>query len=122
MAAIEAATAMQGSAYAQAPAVPLAQPQMNTLIVPNGGKSANDNNNYRPAPLPGAVATPTPGTMVIRLNGNLGRVWSWHRHRPDPPHRKELGQRRLGHLHAVVSGLRCPGDQWAAVWRPGRNP
>jgi Gram-negative porin len=71
-----AATAMQGSAYAQtapAPAMPLMQPQMNTLIVPNGGKSANDNNNYQPAPLPGAVANPTPGSMVIRLNG---KIWT----------------------------------------------
>jgi len=69
-----ATMAVQGLAYAQtAPAPTLAQPQMNTLIVPNGGKSANDNNNYQAAPLPGAVATPTPGSMVVRLNG---KIWT----------------------------------------------
>jgi hypothetical protein len=80
VAVLGAATAMQGSAFAQpapAPAMPLMQPPMNTLIVPNGGKSANDNNNYQPAPLPGAVATPTPGTMVIRLNGKIWTEWGW---------------------------------------------
>src|SRR5271155_4217907 len=74
-----ATMAVQGLAFAQtAPApVPLAPPPMGTLIQPNGGKSANDNNNYQPAPLPGAVATPTPGTMVIRLNGKIWTEWGW---------------------------------------------
>jgi hypothetical protein len=75
VAALGATVAMQGSAYAQtaqAPVMPLSQPQMNTLITPNGGKSANDNNNYQPAPIPGAVATPTPGSMVVRFNGKIG--------------------------------------------------
>jgi len=75
VAALGATVVVQGSAYAQAPApvMPLSSPQMNTLITPNGGKSANDNNNYQPAPIPGAVATPTPGSMVVRFNG---KIWT----------------------------------------------
>jgi len=74
VAVLGATAAVQGSAYAQpAPAMPLAPPQMGILQTPSSGKSANDNNNYQPAPLPGAVATPTPGSMVIRLNG---KIWS----------------------------------------------
>src|SRR5277367_3170999 len=74
-----ATMAVQGLAFAQtAPApVTLAPPPMGTLIQPNGGKSANDNNNYQPAPLPGAVATPTPGSMVIRLNGKIWTEWGY---------------------------------------------
>jgi predicted porin len=74
---------IQGSAYAQTPAAPPAPPTpvapaapMMTLIpltAGGGGKSANDNNNYQPSPISGAVATPTPGTFVIRLNG---KIWS----------------------------------------------
>jgi len=73
-----ATMAVQGSAYAQtpapAPAAPLLQPpQMGQLITPNFGKSANDNNNYQAVEIPGAVINPTPGSMVIRLNG---KIWS----------------------------------------------
>jgi hypothetical protein len=69
-----AAAGMQGSAYAQtAPAPVLAAPPMGTLITPNFGKSANDNNNYQAVAIPGPVANPTPGSMVIRLNG---KIWS----------------------------------------------
>ena len=69
-----ATVAVQGSAYAQAPTpapMPVGPPPMGTLVVPNFGKSANDNNNYQAAAIPGAVANPTPGSMVIRLNGKL---------------------------------------------------
>jgi predicted porin len=71
-----ATMAVQGSAYAQAPAPAapvLAAPPMGTLITPNFGKSANDNNNYQAVAIPGAVVNPTPGSMVIRLNG---KIWS----------------------------------------------
>ena len=72
-----ATVAVQGSAFAQAPmSPPLAAPPMGTLITPNSGKSANDNNSYQAAPLPGAVATPTPGSMVIRLNGKIWSEWA----------------------------------------------
>src|SRR5580700_7132409 len=72
-----ATMAVQGSAYAQTPAptpAPVLQPpQMGQLITPNFGKSANDNNNYQAVQIPGAVVNPTPGSMVIRLNG---KIWS----------------------------------------------
>src|ERR1700677_4236562 len=74
---------IQGSAYAQTPGSPPpppapvapAAPLMTLIPLTAGGngKSANDNNNYQPAPIPGAVATPTPGTFVLRLNG---KIWS----------------------------------------------
>jgi hypothetical protein len=60
----------QNTACAQTPPAPqLAAPQMQTLIPAYSGKSANSNNNYQAAALPGSVANPTPGTMVVRLNG-----------------------------------------------------
>ena len=72
--------AIQGSAYAQTPPpppAPLAPAAPLGTLIPlsagGNGKSANDNNNYQPAPIPGAVATPTPGTFVIRLNG---KIWT----------------------------------------------
>jgi len=64
-----ATSAMPVLALAQA----LAPPQMGILQTPSSGKSANDNNSYQAAPLPGAVATPTPGSMVVRLNG---KIWT----------------------------------------------
>jgi len=71
-----ATMAVQGSTFAQTPPAPapvLAAPPMGTLITPNGGKSANDNNNYQAVQIPGAVVNPTPGSMVIRLNG---KIWT----------------------------------------------
>ncbi len=41
---------------------------------------ANNNNNYQAKALPGAVATPTPGTIVVHLNGRVATefqgVWT----------------------------------------------
>jgi hypothetical protein len=74
-----AGAAIGGSAYAQvatppAPSAPVVTtPQMQTLVTGNSGNSANSNNNYQAAMLPGAVANPTPGSMVVRFNG---AVWS----------------------------------------------
>ena len=66
---------MLGVAYAQAPATAVAvapvKPQKQTIQVEAGGSGANSNNNYQAATLPGGVANPTPGTMVVRLNGRL---------------------------------------------------
>ena len=67
---------MGGFASAQpasAPAPVVTTPQMQTLVTGNSGNSANSNNNYQAAMLPGCVANPTPGTMVVRFNG---AVWS----------------------------------------------
>ena len=67
--------ALTGLASAQAPApvVTVIPPAMQQPITANGGNSANSNNNYQAAMLPGNVANPTPGTFVVRLNGQL---WS----------------------------------------------
>ena len=67
---VGASAGMLGVAFAQAPAAP-AQKQI--IQVEAGASGANSNNNYQAATLPGGVANPTPGTMVVRLNG---RVWS----------------------------------------------
>jgi Gram-negative porin len=67
--------ALTGFASAQAPApvVTVIPPAMQQPITANGGNSANSNNNYQAQMLPGNVANPTPGTFVVRLNGQL---WS----------------------------------------------
>jgi hypothetical protein len=68
--------AFTGFASAQAPAMPVQTvipPAQSQLITANGGNSANSNNNYQAAMLPGNIANPTPGTFVVRLNGQL---WS----------------------------------------------
>ena len=65
-----------GFAYAQAPAAaPAAVPSPTEGQIatnPSGGPSyANTNNNYQAAMLPGPVANPTPGTIVIHINGKV---------------------------------------------------
>jgi len=64
---------MLGVAFAQAPAavVAAAPAQKQTIQVESNATGANSNNNYQAAQLPGGVANPTPGTMVVRLNGRL---------------------------------------------------
>jgi hypothetical protein len=115
-----ATVAVQGSAYAQTPApapMPLAAPQMGTLITPNFGKSANDNNNYQAAMIPGAVANPTPGSMVIRLNG---KIWSEVAVEGNPAMTNGLNKEApysMGtylRLYPGVSGLSTNGLRWGA--------
>jgi hypothetical protein len=68
--------AVQGSGYAQTPPPPPAPAGVlinQTLIPEHGVSGANNNNNYAAAPSAGNSANPTPGTMVIHMNG---RVWS----------------------------------------------
>jgi hypothetical protein len=68
--------AVQGSGYAQTPPPPPAPAGVlinQTLIPEHGVSGANNNNNYAPAMSAGNSANPTPGTMVIHMNG---RVWS----------------------------------------------
>ncbi len=64
------AAGFAGGAFAQAAAP---SPTEGTLITaPSGGPSyANNNNNYQAAALPGPVANPTPGTIVIHVNGKV---------------------------------------------------
>jgi hypothetical protein len=66
--------AMIGLAGAQTPATSaVGVPAMQQRVTANDGTAANSNNNYQAAALPGPVARPTPGTMVLRMNGS---VWS----------------------------------------------
>ena len=115
-----ATMAVQGSAYAQAPAPAapvLAAPPMGTLITPNFGKSANDNNNYQAVAIPGAVVNPTPGSMVIRLNGKI-----WSEFGVEGSTGDQVGGSKLApysmdtylRLYPGVSGMSTNGLRWGA--------
>jgi len=72
-AAIGATAGMLDIASAQTLAAPqtqtLAPNPVKTLVTPSNATAANNNNNYQAAAIPGPIATPTPGSFVIRLNG-----------------------------------------------------
>jgi Gram-negative porin len=59
-----------GTAMAQAPA---GAPTQGQVAYPAANPTAyvNNNNNYQAAALPGALANPTPGTMVVHINGKV---------------------------------------------------
>jgi hypothetical protein len=66
------AAGFAGTAFAQAPAAPPSPTEGTLVTAPSGGPSyANNNNNYQAAQLPGPVANPTPGTIVIHINGKV---------------------------------------------------
>jgi hypothetical protein len=120
-----ATMAVQGSAYAQAPAPTtaapvLAAPPMGTLITPNFGKSANDNNNYRAVAIPGAVINPTAGSMVIRLNGKIWSEFGVEGSTGDqagPNNGDKLAPYSMDtyfRLYPGVSGLATNGLRWGA--------
>lgn len=67
-AALGASMGMAGIASAQAPALPAGPLSGSFVTAPYGGPGANNNNNYQAAMLPGAIANPTPGSFVVRLN------------------------------------------------------
>ena len=66
---------LMGAAYAQAPAVAVGpspmQGQAAWTPAASPPSGANNNNNYQAPALPGAVANPTPGTIVIHVNGKV---------------------------------------------------
>ncbi|HEX3405589.1 MAG TPA: hypothetical protein VHT74_35225 [Acetobacteraceae bacterium] len=71
---------LAASAYAQAPAAQ-GYMQGQAPVAPRGGPSfVNNNNNYQAPALPGPVANPTPGSIVIHVNGKVQvdfqGVWS----------------------------------------------
>ncbi len=72
---------LAGAAFAQAPAVPGA-PTQGQVAYPAANPTAyvNNNNNYQAPALPGALANPTPGTIVVHVNGKVQvdfmGVWS----------------------------------------------
>jgi hypothetical protein len=64
------AAGFAGAAFAQA--APPSPTEGTIITAPAGGPSyANNNNNYQAAALPGPVANPTPGTIVIHVNGKV---------------------------------------------------
>jgi hypothetical protein len=68
-AAMGASMGLVGMASAQtAPALPPGPLSGSFVTAPYGGPGANNNNNYQAAMLPGALANPTPGSFVVRLN------------------------------------------------------
>jgi len=109
---------VQRTAYAQAAATPqLASPSMGTLITPNFGQSANDNNNHQAVALPGNVANPTPGTMVVRLNGRMWVEASIEGSTGDVVGGNKEAPYNLGtylRLYPGVSGMATNGLRWGA--------
>jgi hypothetical protein len=61
-----------GTALAQTPVVGVPS-QGQTAYPPAASPTAyvNNNNNYQAPALPGALANPTPGTMVVHINGKV---------------------------------------------------
>ena len=61
---------MGGAAFAQAPAGTPTQGQV-AYPLANPTAFVNNNNNYQAPALPGALANPTPGTIVVHINGKV---------------------------------------------------
>jgi hypothetical protein len=68
------------AALAQAPVGAPTQGQTAYSYAPSPPTGANNNNNYQAPALPGPVANPTPGTIVIHVNGRVQAdfmgIWS----------------------------------------------
>jgi len=68
-----------GAAFAQAPGGAPTQGQVAYPLV-NPTAYVNNNNNYQAPALPGALANPTPGTIVVHVNGKVQAefqgIWS----------------------------------------------
>jgi hypothetical protein len=62
-----------GTAMAQAPAGPGRAPMQGQFPYQLGNPpaAANNNNNYQAPAIPGPVANPTPGTIVLHINGRV---------------------------------------------------
>src|ERR1700758_2733360 len=64
------AAGFAGAAFGQS--APPSPTEGTIIAAPSGGPSyVNNNNNYQAAMLPGPVANPTPGTIVIHVNGKV---------------------------------------------------
>src|SRR5215467_11537853 len=61
---------LTGTAWAQAPAGAPSQGQV-AFPLANPTAYVNNNNNYQAPALPGALANPTPGTIVVHINGKV---------------------------------------------------
>ena len=64
---------LMGAAFAQAPAAPVGAPTQGQVAYPLANPTAyvNNNNNYQAPALPGPLANPTPGTIVVHINGKV---------------------------------------------------
>jgi hypothetical protein len=71
---------LMGAAYAQSQLVGAPTQGQQAFPAANPVSYVNDNNNYQAPMLPGAVANPTPGTIVVHINGKVqvsgGGVWT----------------------------------------------
>jgi hypothetical protein len=65
--------ALMGAAFAQAPAGPVGAPNQGQQAYPLANPTAyvNNNNNYQAPALPGPLANPTPGTVVVHINAKV---------------------------------------------------
>ena len=64
-----------GTAVAQAPVVGApTQGQTGLSAGASPPAGVNNNNNYQAPALPGALANPTPGTIVVHMNGKVQPV------------------------------------------------
>ena len=68
--AVVGAAGLMGTGHAQAPA---GAPTQGQVAYPMANPTAyvNNNNNYQAQMLPGPLANPTPGTVVIHMNGKV---------------------------------------------------
>jgi len=64
---------LTGAAFAQAPTAVVGAPTQGQAAYPMANPTAyvNNNNNYQAPALPGQVANPTPGTIVLHMNGKV---------------------------------------------------
>jgi hypothetical protein len=63
-----------GAAFAQAPQpAAVGAPSQGQVAYPMANPTAyvNNNNNYQAPAIPGPLANPTPGTVVIHINGKV---------------------------------------------------
>jgi Gram-negative porin len=110
-------TISQCLARVQTPAPQLATPPLGTLITPNFGQSANDNNNHQAVALPGTVVNPVPGSMVIRLNGKLWSEVSVEGSTGDVVGQNKEAPYNLGtyfRLYPGVNGMATNDLRWGA--------
>ena len=70
-----------GVAFAQAPMAVVGAPLQGQVAYPMANPTAyvNTNNNYQALALPGPIANPMPGTIVIHMNGKVQTTFqsSW---------------------------------------------
>jgi hypothetical protein len=74
---------LTGAAFAQAPTAVVGAPLQGQAAFPMANPTAYvNNNNYQVPALPGPIANPTPGTIVIHMNGKVQTTFqsSWATH------------------------------------------